>query len=112
MQFLIDANLPSTFSIWKKENFTHVNEIGENLSDNEIWNYAKQHGYIIVTKDVDFSNKLFVWNAPPKVIHIKVGNIKFQEMNLLLEKNWNTIEKFISNYNLVNVFLDKIEAIK
>jgi predicted nuclease of predicted toxin-antitoxin system len=43
-------------------------------TDAEIWNYAKQQDYIIVSKDDDFRQRSFLSGAPPKVVWINVGN--------------------------------------
>jgi predicted nuclease of predicted toxin-antitoxin system len=34
----------------------------------EVWNYAAEHGYTIVSKDADFHQRSLVWGAPPKVV--------------------------------------------
>ncbi len=50
-------------------NSSHIMEVGLDRSlDKEVWNYARQHEYIIVTKDVDFSELSLVQGFPPKVI--------------------------------------------
>ncbi len=39
MKFIIDANLPYLFSLWKGEDFIHVFDINDEMSDDEIWAY-------------------------------------------------------------------------
>lgn len=77
--YLIDANLPNYFDLWDSPRFAHVKDLNEKWTDEEIWEYAKRNDLIIVSKDVDFSNKIIVKNPPPKGIHIKVGNLKIKE---------------------------------
>jgi predicted nuclease of predicted toxin-antitoxin system len=50
-------------------------------------------------------------SPPPKVIHIRFGNVRIQKLHELLNNMWSDIEKEISNHKLVNVFIDRIECI-
>ena len=47
----------------------------ESASDQEIWNRAKQDGYVVVTKDADFQELSLVWGAPPQVIRLRTPNL-------------------------------------
>lgn len=40
-------------------------------SDQEVWQKAKDDGYVIVTRDADFQELSLVWGQPPKVIRLK-----------------------------------------
>jgi len=66
----------------------------------------------IITKDSDFSNKIVFKNPPPKIIHIRFGNMKMKEFHSLMNKYWNDIKQSSENNKLVNVFKDRIESIK
>lgn len=61
--FLIDVNLPYKFKPWGNEKFIHVRDINDEWSDSQIWLYAKENKLTIVTKDVDFSNRIIFINA-------------------------------------------------
>ena len=111
IRFLIDENLPYYFSLWDKPNFKHAFDLEGIQSDNEIWEYAKSNNLIIVTKDSDFSNKIMFKSPPPKVIHIRFGNIRIQKLHELLNSMWSDIEKEIVDHKLINVFIDRIESI-
>jgi len=65
----------------------------------------------IITKDADFSNKIMYKTPPPKVIHIRFGNVKLQKLNEILDKIWLQIEEEVKVHKLVNVFIDRIESI-
>jgi hypothetical protein len=39
-KFLIDVNLPYRFSLWKGDDYIHQNDIGDEWTDTQIWNYA------------------------------------------------------------------------
>ena len=111
LRFLIDANLPYRFSLWNPEEFIHVVDLNDSWSDEEIWIYAKGKELTIVSKDVDFSNKIITALPPPRVIHLKVGNMRIQELHKFLNKNWKKISDTSKDYKLTNVYKTKIEGI-
>lgn len=39
-KYLVDANLPSRFSLWSGKEFEHVININDEMKDSEIWEYA------------------------------------------------------------------------
>jgi predicted nuclease of predicted toxin-antitoxin system len=42
-KFLVDANLPSKIKVWQNAEFEFVNQINDQWTDSEIWDYAKQN---------------------------------------------------------------------
>lgn len=50
----------------------------EQVSDTVIWTYARQHDFIIVTKDSDFVDLSTLYGQPPKIILLKTGNQTWQ----------------------------------
>ena len=111
MKYLIDVNLPYYFSLWHSPQFVHVRDINDEWSDTEIWNFATEKNLSIVTKDSDFSNKILFAEPPPKVIHIRFGNLKMKPFFELMQKLWPEIEKLNEGHKLINVFSDRIEGI-
>ena len=70
MKLLFDQNLSrrlvGTLSIDYPES-SHVTEVGlETATDAEIWTYAGEHGFVIVSKDSDFRQLAFLHGPPPK----------------------------------------------
>ena len=110
-KFVIDVNLPKGVSPFSDEACVHVSEIDNRLPDNEIWNFAKKHAYTIVTKDADFSNRILLENPPPKVIHIRFGNLRLRDFILLMTSLWPEIIEMHKDYKLVNVYKGWIEGI-
>ncbi|MBK8054869.1 MAG: DUF5615 family PIN-like protein [Saprospiraceae bacterium] len=110
-KFFIDANLPYYFSIWNSEEYIHVIDINDEWEDDRIWEYAKKNSLTIVTKDSDFSERIILNIPPPRVIHIKFGNVKMKQFYLLIVSRWDEICKLSIDYKLVNVFHDRIEGI-
>ena len=53
----------------------HVRMVGLERADDEIiWDYAQEHGFVIVTQDSDFIDWNKIRGAPPKIIWIRCGN--------------------------------------
>jgi len=89
-RYLIDANLPRHLTVWNGEAFEFVADIDPSLPDKEIWAYAGSHGLVIVSKDADFADRVLLSTSGPSVIHLKVGNMKFRELDEFLARVWET----------------------
>jgi len=111
MGYLIDVNLPERFSLWHGDGFVHVRTLDDALPDGAIWDYAKQHNLTIVTKDADFSARLLRDGPPPSVVHVRVGNLRIRDLHEHLHRVWPEVVTLSREHALVNVFLDRIEAV-
>lgn len=77
---------------------THVRNLGmRDASDTEIWNYARENDFVIVSKDADFHQRSFTKGFPPKVIGILVGNCPTSAILELLRSKHQIIEQFYSD---------------
>jgi|SRR5205807_2042502 len=110
-RFLIDVNLPYYFSLWRGEEFIHQRDIDDTATDEKIWQYATEKNLIIVTKDSDFSDRMILHTPPPKVIHIRFGNLKMKQFFAVLEKHWSNALLLVEDNKLVALYLDRVEAI-
>lgn len=106
------CRLPSKIQCWSGGAFVHVLKINPQWNDSDIWTYAKQHEFTIVTKDKDFTVKQLIEGSPPKIVHIKFGNVKFNDFANRIETIWKEVEGLLQNHSVINIFLDKIEAIR
>ena len=111
-KYLIDVNLPYRFSLWKDEDYIHQTDINDEWTDERIWDYAAQNNLTIITKDSDFSNRIIFHEPPPKIIHIRFGNMKMREFFTITTAIWGDVLELSENHKLVNVFRDRIEAIQ
>jgi predicted nuclease of predicted toxin-antitoxin system len=109
MKILLDANIS-----WKLVNSlksifgdcAHVDFIGLKVpaEDIDIWNYAQDNGYIIITKDNDFADLLELNGYPPKVVLLKTGNNNSHALMELLINIKPMIEDLeINNYGLLEI---------
>ena len=73
-------------------NSVHVSMIGMgNALDIDVWQYAYDHDYMIVTKDADFSEFGLLRGFPPKIIWIRRGNCSTKEIETILRENYSVI---------------------
>lgn len=110
-KYLIDVNLPRYFSLWADEAYEHVVNINDEMKDSEIWEYAKQNNLVIVTKDADFSDRILLADPPPRIIHIRTGNMKMRDFHHHLSQLWDQICLLSESYKLVQVYNDRIEGL-
>ena len=110
--FLFDEHLPAKIQFTPSSPVIHVSVLGASPSDTQIWQYAKDNHLAIVTKDTDFSDRLMVDSSPPKVVHLRFGNLRKRVYHAFLASVWPTIETLLIDHKLINVYLDRIEAIK
>lgn len=74
---------------------TQVRLLGlENASDKEIWEYAKQNDFVILTFDADFYEFSLIWGHPPKIIWIRTGNQTTLQIAALLREHFHTLSDF------------------
>lgn len=73
----------------------------DEATDMEVWRFAKMRNLTIVTKDSDFNDMAILKGAPPKVIWIKIGNCRVNEMVEFLNKRYEEIEAFLEDEEAV-----------
>jgi len=110
--FVFDENLPLNIQFTPSQPVIHVTDLGSSPSDQKIWDYAKAHHFVIVTKDADFSDRIIISSPPPRVVHLRFGNLRKNDFHSFLKGVWPQIEKLLMSHKLVNVYLTKIEAIE
>jgi len=98
MKLLIDQNLSYRLITSLKDLFTeiiHIKELSlEKASDEDIWKYAKENGFVIVTKDSDFNDLAVLRGFPPKIIWMQKGNCSTEDIIRLLTENHQLIIEF------------------
>ena len=98
MKLLFDQNL-SRFLVERVSSefkgSPHVIQLGlDQATDREIWDWAGEHGFTIVSKDPDFRDLAASSVPPPKAIWLRVGNASTGEIEQLLYANSERILKF------------------
>ena len=63
----------------------------------EIWQFAKQNGFTVVTFDADFFDISILRSCPPKIIWLRTGNLTTSEIAERIVLNSSNIASFIDN---------------
>jgi predicted nuclease of predicted toxin-antitoxin system len=78
VKLLFDENLPPRLAEVLAKDYpgsAHVHECGLGRSDDEaIWQYARDNGFTIVSKDSDFQERSVLRGHPPKVVWLRAAN--------------------------------------
>lgn len=75
-------------------------------ADDEIWRYALDHGFAIVSKDEDFHQRALVSGPPPKVIWVRLGNCTTSDIEQAIQDGHNTILAFLEDETASFLTLD------
>lgn len=98
MRLLFDQNLSRHLVGHLRDVFPeskHVTSLDlDAATDDEIWSYAGEHGYVIVSKDSDFRQLAFLHGPPPKAIWLRVGNASTVTILQVLIDHVEAIEAF------------------
>ena len=103
MKLLFDQNLSDQLVVLLTDlfpNSTHVKTIGlGTATDIELWDYARDNDYCIVSKDTDFRNRSVIHGYPPKVIWIRIGNCSTSAVEHKLRRHFADIKEFVRDTN-------------
>ena len=109
MKLLLDANISWRSTAVLAEHFgncIHVNktELPKPAKDAEIWKYAAENGYTIITQDSDFLNLFEAKGFPPKIILLRIGNIDRKTTeNILISNKLSIFDLENGNYGLLEI---------
>ena len=99
MRLLFDQNI--SFRITKKiqDSFPNCKHVSDckllNSEDLDIWKFAKENNYAIVTFDADYYDISIINGHPPKILWIRTGNLTTNEIVRLLSLNRAVIIDFL-----------------
>jgi predicted nuclease of predicted toxin-antitoxin system len=98
LKLLFDQNLSPKLVIRLTDLFpgsSHVMSLGlDCASDGAVRDYARDHGYAIVTKDADDNSLAVIRGFPPKLLWLLIGNCTTAQVEALLRANHASIEAF------------------
>lgn len=98
VKFLVDHNLSYKIAVNLQTLFPgtlHVAKAGLASSpDLDVWKFAKENGFCILTKDEDFNYISQLMGSPPKVIWLRIGNGPVTDALTTLSALANEIKEF------------------
>lgn len=105
MKLLFDQNLSYRLVEIVSVDFPGSSHVGrlhlQESMDRDIWEYAKTHGFTIVSKDDDFFNLASIYGPPPHFIWIRTGNTSSRVVAELLLKYKHEIKIFLSTNDAI-----------
>jgi len=92
MKLLLDENLSRRLVPFLQEAYPESSQVAllnlQQANDLDVWRYAGDHDYVIVTQDADFYDLSLTRGAPPPVLWLRLGNVsKSQILQVLLERS-------------------------
>jgi predicted nuclease of predicted toxin-antitoxin system len=101
LKLLFDQNISFRILSKIKVNFPdakQVRQLGiENYADIEIWKFAKENEFTIVTFDADFYDLSNLKGYPPKIVWLRFGNTKTDFIADIINSKNLIIKDFISS---------------
>lgn len=101
MKLLFDENLSPKLPNILSSQFPgslHVRDCGlKGFPDEAIWDYARNHDFIIVSKDSDFYQRSILYGHPPKLVWLCIGNCTRAELVALIDSFQEEIQRFVAD---------------
>ncbi|MBI5948750.1 MAG: DUF5615 family PIN-like protein [Chloroflexi bacterium] len=98
MKLLFDQNFSRHLAGRLADGFPesdHVLAMGlARATDREVWQFAREHDFMVVSKDDDFNELARLLGSPPKVIHLAIGNSTTTEVEAVLRSSIGSIREF------------------
>ena len=101
MKLLLDENLSDRIISRVADLFpdsTHIKAVGLREADDfVVWEWAKKHGFTIVSKDTDFRQRAIVFGHPPNVHMATRRDCQTGLITNLLRSRYQVIRQFIES---------------
>ena len=96
MKLLLDENisrrlLPVLVPSFPGSSHVALEWLGQ-ASDAEVWQFAKLHGFVVVTKDDDFTALSSLYGRPPCLVKLSVGNCSNDQVAQILLSRCEQVE--------------------
>jgi predicted nuclease of predicted toxin-antitoxin system len=97
VKLLFDQNLSPSLVNRLADSYpgaNHVSLVGlDRATDEEVWQFARDNSFTLVSKDADFSDLSLVRGSPPKVVWLRIGNCTTAQVESLLRTNKEAVEQ-------------------
>lgn len=115
MKLLIDMNLsPQWVSVLEEAGWeaVHWSSVGKpNAPDEEIFDYARYHKFVIFTHDLDFGDILAATNAEyPSVIQIRTQDVAPEHLSTLVVSALGQFSRHLEDGALITIDEKKSRA--
>jgi predicted nuclease of predicted toxin-antitoxin system len=111
MTYLVDVNLPKSFSLIEQISCLFITDISDEMPDSEIWKMALANQYTILTRDKDFYNRAMQSKNLPKIVLFRLGNCRANELFEYFLKNISIIEEYLNSHQLIVLWPNEIQVV-
>lgn len=114
MKLLCDANVSPRLVERLSDLFpgsTHVSRVDlERADDRAVWDYAIEHGFVLVSKDEDFHQLAFLYGPPPKVVWLRLGNCTTADVEAAVRERVEDIRSFVEHEDAAFLVLERADG--
>jgi len=111
MNFLVDVNLPKSFSSIKLISCVFVTDLSDEMPDGKKWDLALAHDYIILSRDKDFYYRAMQSGFFPKIVLFRLGNSRAGDLLEYFRRNLAVIEQHLLNHRLLVLWPNEIQIV-
>ena len=109
---LIDENLPAALGSILPVDCVHATDFGERPTDDELWSIARARHLTILTRDADFFDRIILEGPPPKIVWVRLGNLRRKDLEKTLLARWAAIEACLTWADLVEIHPTSLETFR
>lgn len=110
-RLLLDENLSESILRAVSETYPDSDHVRLALlagaTDEQVWAYARDHGFVLVTRDEDFERLSALRGAPPKVLWLALHNATNPEVVHALRHAHASIERFVRDPAAALLVIDR-----
>lgn len=108
MKFIVDAHLPRSLAAFLRDNgfdAIHTKDLPDanNTTDLRINALSIAESRVVISKDGDFYDSFSAKKEPYKLLHVKTGNIKNEDLIDLFSKNLQAIIDELEERDVVTI---------
>lgn len=115
MNFLIDAHLPPLISeYFGGHDIIHTSSLidGNKTRDKSINALSIEENRIVITKDTDFYFSYLAAKKPDKLVLVKLGNMRINDLKLYFALNADTIISIMEIHSFIILEKEKIRILE
>jgi predicted nuclease of predicted toxin-antitoxin system len=113
VKLLFDQNISHRVLFRLSTIFSHAKHVRDFdfqfSTDRQIWTFAKEKEYAIVTFDADFCELATLYGHPPKVIWLRFGNTTTQNLAEKLALKADIILEFLTNNQYADIAVLEVD---
>ena len=113
MKLLLDENLSRHLIPFLQADYPGSSQVSllglEKATDREIWSFARHHGFVIVTRDADFSELSTLLGHPPQLVWLRIPNQSKAAVLNLLCSSMSQIEHVLLSDELACIELTSVK---